>query len=76
MIHLLPEKTVGIILPYDHKFSCSKAVGCDRVLESGKGKDRCGICGGNGDQCILESSTYTKPATEYGEKITVYQTIS
>ncbi|KAJ7365947.1 hypothetical protein OS493_002685 [Desmophyllum pertusum] len=41
-------------------------VGCDRVLESGVRKDRCGICGGNGDTCLLEKSTYTKDYRRYG----------
>jgi len=67
----LPERTVEMISGYQNSFSY-KAVGCDHVLESGNRKDRCGICGGNGDQCILEKSSYTKYARDYGKKITVY----
>ncbi|XP_078372204.1 A disintegrin and metalloproteinase with thrombospondin motifs 6-like isoform X1 [Oculina patagonica] len=43
-----------------------RAVGCDHVLESGAKKDRCGICGGNGETCILVNSSYTKDARNYG----------
>lgn len=35
-------------------------VGCDGILNSGKVKDRCGVCDGNGDSCILVNSSYTK----------------
>jgi len=35
-------------------------VGCDHVLYSGKEKDRCGICDGNGDSCTLVQSNYTE----------------
>ncbi|KAK2559265.1 A disintegrin and metalloproteinase with thrombospondin motifs 6 [Acropora cervicornis] len=42
-----------------------RAVGCDHVLESGTRKDRCGICGGNGDTCIEEKSEYTKDHQGY-----------
>ena len=45
----------------------SKAVGCDHILESGARKDRCGICGGDGDTCILEKSEYKKDYREHGE---------
>ena len=48
----------------------SKAVGCDHGFESGARKDRCGVCGGVGDTCILVNSTYTKFHTGYGKNIT------
>jgi len=35
-------------------------VGCDHILHSGKAKDRCGICNGNGDSCTLVQSYYNK----------------
>jgi len=34
-------------------------VGCDHILHSGKAKDRCGICNGNGDPCTLVQSSYS-----------------
>ncbi|KAL9986875.1 hypothetical protein ACROYT_G001084 [Oculina patagonica] len=43
-----------------------RAVGCDHVLESGVRKDRCGICGGNGETCLLVNSSYTKVVWDYG----------
>ncbi|XP_027060235.1 A disintegrin and metalloproteinase with thrombospondin motifs 1-like [Pocillopora damicornis] len=43
-----------------------RAVGCDHGFESGARKDRCGVCGGVGDTCILVNSTYTKFHTGYG----------
>ena len=46
-----------------------KAVGCDHILESGTRKDRCGICDGDGDSCILEKSAYTKDYRVYGESL-------
>ena len=46
-------------------------MGCDNVLGSGVRKDRCGICGGNGDTCKLEKSSFTKEFTGYGKKITM-----
>ena len=47
----------------------SEAVSCDHGIESGARKDRCGICGGIGDTCVLVNSTYTKDHREYGKRI-------
>ncbi|KAM4615754.1 A disintegrin and metalloproteinase with thrombospondin motifs 13 isoform 2-T2 [Polymixia lowei] len=33
--------------------------GCDGVLQSGKAKDRCGVCGGDGSSCSLISNSYS-----------------
>uniref|UniRef100_A0A3Q3LFJ9 Uncharacterized protein n=1 Tax=Mastacembelus armatus TaxID=205130 RepID=A0A3Q3LFJ9_9TELE len=33
--------------------------GCDGVLHSGKVRDTCGMCGGDGSSCSLTSDTYT-----------------
>ncbi|KAJ7328152.1 metalloendopeptidase [Desmophyllum pertusum] len=38
-------------------------VGCDHILKSGKQKDRCGICDGNGDLCNLVKSSFTTDKT-------------
>ena len=48
-------------------------MGCDHVLESGKRKDRCGICDGKGESCILEKSSYTREYWRYGKPIIMYQ---
>ena len=48
------------------RFVYFKAVGCDHVLESGVKNDRCGVCGGNGDTCLLEKSVYTKIHKKFG----------
>ncbi|XP_022798270.1 A disintegrin and metalloproteinase with thrombospondin motifs 12-like isoform X2 [Stylophora pistillata] len=42
-----------------------KTVGCDGILNSGKVKDRCGVCDGNGDSCTLVTSSYTKDYRKY-----------
>ena len=42
-----------------------QAVGCDHVLGSGKLKDRCGVCNGNGDSCTLAQSSYTENYQQY-----------
>ena len=41
-------------------FNSIQEVGCDHILYSGKEKDRCGMCEGNGDSCTLVQSNYTK----------------
>ncbi|XP_078379485.1 A disintegrin and metalloproteinase with thrombospondin motifs 1-like [Oculina patagonica] len=40
-----------------------QAVGCDHMLNSGKLKDRCGVCNGNGDSCTFVQSSYTEDYT-------------
>ncbi|CAH3174133.1 unnamed protein product [Porites evermanni] len=42
-----------------------QSVGCDHVMSSGKVKDRCGVCGGDGDSCTLVKSTYTENYIQY-----------
>jgi len=42
-----------------------QAVGCDHFLGSGKLKDRCGVCDGNGDSCAFVKSSYTKNYKKY-----------
>nr|XP_046242725.1 A disintegrin and metalloproteinase with thrombospondin motifs 13 isoform X2 [Scatophagus argus] len=40
--------------------------GCDGVLHSGKARDVCGVCGGDGSSCSLTSDSYTAgQAREY-----------
>ncbi|XP_068732182.1 A disintegrin and metalloproteinase with thrombospondin motifs 6-like [Montipora capricornis] len=41
-------------------------VGCDHVLWSGKFRDRCGLCDGNGNSCTVIASYYTKVLSRYG----------
>jgi len=41
-------------------------VGCDHVLWSGKFRDRCGVCDGNGDSCSGIKSSYAKVLHQYG----------
>ena len=41
-------------------------MGCDHVLWSGKFRDRCGVCDGNGDSCSGIKSSYTKVLHKYG----------
>lgn len=48
-----------------------KTVGCDGILNSGKVKDRCGVCDGNGDSCILVNSSYTKDYKKYWSADTI-----
>lgn len=36
-------------------------VGCDWIVDSEVQDDRCGICGGSGDQCQPVRETYTDP---------------
>ena len=48
-------------------FSADKAVGCDHGFESGTRKDRCAVCGGNGETCKFEKSSYTKDHRSYGK---------
>nr|XP_058947193.1 A disintegrin and metalloproteinase with thrombospondin motifs 20-like isoform X1 [Pocillopora verrucosa] len=43
-----------------------RPVGCDHVLDSNAMVDRCGKCGGNGDQCFVISGSYTASHTVKG----------
>ena len=52
---------------YRFFFSTDKAVGCDHGFESGTRKDRCAVCGGNGETCKFEKSSYTKDHRSYGK---------
>ena len=42
-------------------------MGCDHFLGSGKLKDRCGVCDGNGDSCAFVKSSYTKNYKKYSK---------
>lgn len=40
-------------------FVSDQLFGCDGVLHSGKVRDICGVCGGNGSSCRLISDSYS-----------------
>uniref|UniRef100_A0A3Q3K615 Peptidase M12B domain-containing protein n=1 Tax=Monopterus albus TaxID=43700 RepID=A0A3Q3K615_MONAL len=51
------------VTPFGATAACLKGkcqlFGCDGVLHSGKLKDVCGVCGGDGSSCSLNSDSYT-----------------
>lgn len=39
-------------------FISGQMFGCDGVLHSGKARDVCGVCGGDGSSCRVTSNSY------------------
>ena len=47
----------------------SQVVGCDRLLNSTKTNDQCGICGGDGMTCQPISGTFVRENLQVGKPV-------